>query len=59
MWRRLIFAAAVLACVGPLRADPATETRPTTRPVIGSFPAVYTDKIATTPHFYQRDRAGV
>jgi hypothetical protein len=45
----------VLALASLLRADPAVNTPPTTQLVIGPFPAVYTDKVAATPHFYQRD----
>ena len=46
---RVIFAAGALATADLLWADP------TTRPDIEHFPVAYTDKVAATPHFYQRD----
>jgi hypothetical protein len=48
-------AAGLLAVAGLLRADPAAQSPPTTRMIVGPFPAVYTDKVTTMPHFYQRD----
>jgi hypothetical protein len=45
----------VLALAALLQADPAANAPPAMPPDSGPFPAVYTDKVATTPHFYQRD----
>src|SRR5579872_3877251 len=46
---RFIFAAGVLGILAVVGAQPATP------PPAENIPAQYTDKVAATPHFYQRD----
>jgi hypothetical protein len=46
---RAIFAAVVLGIAGAVSADPAAP------PAYEKIPVAYTDKVAATPHFYQRD----
>jgi hypothetical protein len=45
----------VLVAVLALAAANAVASQPATLPSAGPFPAVCTDKVSATPHFYQRD----